>query len=345
MVLSGLFNIQLVKEFMSIFPVQITSNPSSQSVVSGQTATFSVIAEGAGTLYYMWSTSNERILNESALAYSNSILSPIEFFQIGSGFIEPAGIIPGATNPTYTTPVLQASDTGSQFTCYVIQLVAIPQSVGGPNVTNTPQAKVVQTFSFATSSAAIVTVIPTEPILTILFSDNFQRANEDPLSSPNWEQNNESLGVGQLQVLNDVCAADSSLEGTQYCTAFVPLANQYASVTLGQLGGAVNLQLRTPNISGFDGYSLTALQGSLILGSVSSGVPTLLSQINVVFSVGDIIALAVVGSTLYGIYNGTVVIRVVDTTFTAVGNIGLLIEAAATPSDTTVTLFTAGTAS
>ena len=157
-VLSGLSSIQLVKEFMSIFPVQITSNPSSQKVAPGQTATFSVTAEGAGTLYYMWSTSNERILNESALAYSNSILSPTEFFQIGSGFIEPAGIISGATNPTYITPVLQDSDTGSQFTCYIVQLLTTPQSIGGPNVTNTPQETAVQQFGFATSSAAILTV-------------------------------------------------------------------------------------------------------------------------------------------------------------------------------------------
>ena len=143
---------------MSVFPVQIISNPSSQSVASGQTVTFSVTAEGGGTLFYMWSTNNERILGESNLQFDQSILSPIEFFQIGSGFIEPAGIISGATNPTYTTPSLQSSDTGSQFTCYVIQLLTTPQSIGGANITNVPQETTVQQFGFATSSPAILTV-------------------------------------------------------------------------------------------------------------------------------------------------------------------------------------------
>lgn len=143
---------------MSGFPVEITQNPISQTVNSGQTATFSITAQGGGTLYYMWSTNNERILGETDPQFDQSILSPIQFFQLGSGYVEPAGIILGATSLSYTTPVLQDSDTGSQFTCYVIQLVTTPQSIGGPNITGFPQETQVQQFSFAVSTPAIITV-------------------------------------------------------------------------------------------------------------------------------------------------------------------------------------------
>ena len=61
----------------------ITTQPTSQTVAAGQTATFSVVATGAGTLSYLWSK------NGAAIA--------------------------GATAASYTTPATTAADTGAQF--------------------------------------------------------------------------------------------------------------------------------------------------------------------------------------------------------------------------------------
>jgi beta-galactosidase len=61
----------------------ITTQPASQTVAVGQTATFSVVASGPGTLTYQWSKNGAAIT--------------------------------GATAATYTTPATTAADSGAQF--------------------------------------------------------------------------------------------------------------------------------------------------------------------------------------------------------------------------------------
>src|SRR5213078_1181518 len=65
----------------------ITSQPVSQTVTAGQTATFSVTASGTGPLSYQW--------------------------QRGGGAIS------GATGASYTTPPTTTADSGAQFTVVV----------------------------------------------------------------------------------------------------------------------------------------------------------------------------------------------------------------------------------
>jgi len=68
-------------------PPSITSQPTSQTVVVGQTATFTVTATGSGPLRYQW--------NKGTIA------------------------IAGATSASYTTAATTASDNGSQFNVVV----------------------------------------------------------------------------------------------------------------------------------------------------------------------------------------------------------------------------------
>lgn len=65
----------------------ITTQPTSQTITAGQTATFSVVASGQGHLTYQW--------------WKNGVS------------------INGATSSSYNTPAATASDTGSQFTVVV----------------------------------------------------------------------------------------------------------------------------------------------------------------------------------------------------------------------------------
>jgi outer membrane protein assembly factor BamB len=62
----------------------ISTQPTSQSVMLGQPATFAVVATGTGTLNYQWQKNG-------------------------------TAIVSGATSSTYTTPPTVASDTGAQF--------------------------------------------------------------------------------------------------------------------------------------------------------------------------------------------------------------------------------------
>ena len=65
----------------------ITTQPASQTVTAGQSATFDVVARGSGTLTYQWKKNGT-----------------------------PIG---GATSSTYTTPAATASDNGAQFNVLV----------------------------------------------------------------------------------------------------------------------------------------------------------------------------------------------------------------------------------
>jgi len=173
---------------MSIVPVvSVSSQPLDQSVSVGGTATFNVISTMSddGVVYYQWATNNPRIagLITPNIPGLNGISSgstvgagafqvgaqyesayPISFFLVRSGYAQPGGLIFGATSSSFTTPVLLAGDNGSRFSCYVIQIRTIAQSVGNlPNFqfgspNPAPFTKPMQLFSVVTSRAAILTV-------------------------------------------------------------------------------------------------------------------------------------------------------------------------------------------
>src|SRR5882762_5436478 len=68
-------------------PPSITTQPASQTVTAGQTATFSVAATGTAPLTYQWKKNS--------------------------------AVISGANSSSYTTPVTMSSDSGAQFTAVV----------------------------------------------------------------------------------------------------------------------------------------------------------------------------------------------------------------------------------
>jgi hypothetical protein len=84
----------------SAFAPQITTEPTSQTVTAGQTATFSVVATGTAPLTYQWQK------NGTAIS--------------------------GATGASYTTPATTTGDSGSTFVVVV--------SNGAGSVTSTPAA-------------------------------------------------------------------------------------------------------------------------------------------------------------------------------------------------------------
>ena len=112
-------------------PASITTQPTNQTIYVGQTATFSVVAAGTGTLAYQWKKSGPQIK--------------------------------GATLSSYTTPVVTLADSGSSFTVTVTNsfgsvtssaailtvLPAIP-----PVITTQPLSQTIIALQTATFSAA-----------------------------------------------------------------------------------------------------------------------------------------------------------------------------------------------
>ena len=110
-------------------PPVISSQPASQTVSVGQTATFSVTASGSGTLTYQWKK------NGSAIS--------------------------GATAASYTTPAAATSDNGASFTVTVtgnsgnVTSNAATLTVNGPPaITGQPANKTVTVGQTATFSVA-----------------------------------------------------------------------------------------------------------------------------------------------------------------------------------------------
>jgi hypothetical protein len=104
------------------FPVVLITSPSNQQASVGQMATFTVVVDGGGVVTYQWQTTNHRIALLSGFV-------PLPGAE-GDGF----WTIVGATSSSFTTPILQSSDTGTQFQCLVKNSNTVLQSIG--NLTN-----------------------------------------------------------------------------------------------------------------------------------------------------------------------------------------------------------------
>jgi hypothetical protein len=107
----------------------ITTQPSNQTVTAGQTATFSVVASGSGTLSYQWRKNGSNIS--------------------------------GATSASYTTPATVAGDNGALFSCVVTNASGSVTSNNAlltvnyaPTITTQPSNQAVNEGQTATFSIA-----------------------------------------------------------------------------------------------------------------------------------------------------------------------------------------------
>jgi len=120
-------------------PPSISTRPASKTVTAGQTATFSVVATGTGTLSYQWKK------NGSAIG--------------------------GASLPSYTTPATAVSDSGEQFTVTVTDMVSsvtsstavltVSAAPVAPSITAQPSGQTVnagQSATFSVSAAGTATL-------------------------------------------------------------------------------------------------------------------------------------------------------------------------------------------
>src|SRR5256886_2251771 len=117
----------------------ITTQPASQTVTLGQTATFTVVATGTAPLSYQW--------RKSGTAIS------------------------GATAPTYTTPATTSADSGSQFTVVVSNTagsvtsnaatLTVNASATAPSITTQPAS---QTLTVGQTATFTVVATGTAPL-------------------------------------------------------------------------------------------------------------------------------------------------------------------------------------
>lgn len=186
------------------------------------------------------------------------------------------------------------------------------------------------------------------PVLAPIGSDSFNRTNENPLNSTNWAAIN---GLSALQILSDLCCGTAA--GSESGDLFKTSApnDQYVQATLAAAnnGGFFFLHCRFTGGASFFGYELQLQPGSggsghVVINSVN-GTPTQLASLSFpTVSQSDVWVLAVVGTTLYAVQNGTQALSVTDSTYSS-GSTGLMIEPNNPLGTTGFTNFVMGSAS
>lgn len=163
--------------------------------------------------------------------------------------------------------------------------------------------------------------------------DNFNRANEDPLSdSIKWTQIPGVTSAGLLKVVSNQVAKSTPTDASDHGMYWNPLSaltNCAVQITLPVVpasGGRIRLWLRVNPSTGACYFAQLLLSGtSGIFRNAGSGSSTSIASANIGgLTAGDVLKFSAVGTTLTVTKNGAVVISGTDATFTngAVG-IGL----------------------
>ncbi|QRN55656.1 discoidin domain-containing protein [Dyella caseinilytica] len=191
--------------------VAITTQPASQSVVDGQSATLTVAATGSPTLTYQW-------------------------YQIGSGAIS------GATSATYTTPVFTAAGSTSFYVVVANELGSVQSSTAVVTVdAATP-------VSIATQPAS--TIVPiNEPVqFTAVVAGSAPYTYQWQFTPPGGTATILTSGTQQSNTLTYTIPAVSAANVGAYTVtvnnaAGAPATSNTAQITLAPPG--VNLALDT----------------------------------------------------------------------------------------------------
>jgi hypothetical protein len=181
-----------------ISPVSITTQPTAQSVIAGNTATFSVVATGSAPLTYQWSKDGVAISGATAASYalaattaanagSYTVLITNSVGSVTSApatlTVNPAGVAPSIT----TQPTSQSVTAGNSVTFTIVTTGTAPLtyqwSKNGMAISGATSATlsfsaaaasdagsytVVVTNAFGTTtSAAAVLTVTTPPTITI----------------------------------------------------------------------------------------------------------------------------------------------------------------------------------
>jgi hypothetical protein len=285
-----------------------------------------------------------------------SVLS-IQLLSFNLGYSISGSTAPGTTiSYTGTSSGSVTADGNGNFSINGLAngSYTLTPSIGG-HITFVPASSAV-TVSGASVTGIIFGAVPSQVgniILTKISSDNFTRANENPLSQGgNWAT---VVAFAHLQVLSDVCEATSGTENFNYETYNVGCpANQYVTLILGAFtNGPVNsgeldavLRADATADNGYY-YDITANDdGTTGIFSISALISDTFVD-DTIFGTfpcgpGTSLTVAIIGSTIYCILNGQLIGQITDTQL-ANGAPQLQI-APVNLGDMTVTYFEAGSA-
>jgi hypothetical protein len=181
-------------------------------------------------------------------------------------------------------------------------------------------------------------------VFTPLFTDNFQRPNEEPLNPANWSV----PGAADLAVVSHLCVGQVSTGGgvETYKGSVIP-PDQYTAATLNQFGLTSELDVFIrANAATTTGYRATLLAngdgtGSVQLDDAATQLPLAGPVLIGTISLGDVLETWAVGTSIFVSYNGAQVLSTTNVLY-ASGRPALRMLFTAVQTDTSVSLFVTG---
>src|SRR5208283_2074090 len=184
-----------------------------------------------------------------------------------------------------------------------------------------------------------------------LISDNFQRANENPLNPAAWSKliPYPPEYVAPLQIINQQCVStvvSDTVVGVEQYSGIQWPNNQWAEIQIGALADVVNVWMRTDVIDQTTGYSLeiNGISGYYhfdLLDCVTSTLIWSHDFLGLIPTTGDRVRLAFFGTTWTVYLNGTI-LQTGTNTSTASGTVLLMIIPNTSVTDTSVMEFLGG---
>jgi Abnormal spindle-like microcephaly-assoc'd, ASPM-SPD-2-Hydin/Immunoglobulin domain/Immunoglobulin I-set domain len=221
----------------------ITTQPPSQTIVAGQTATFSVTASGTAPLSYQWRK------NGAAIG--------------------------GATSSSYTTPVESTSDNGAQFTVVVSNSVG---SVTSNTATLTVNAATPGALTASTTSLAFGNVIvSSNSILGVNFTNSGSvniTVSSVTISGAGFTvsgiSNGQIITPGQMVTLNATFAPAATGSVTGNATVVSNASNSPIAISLSGSGvlahsATLNWTASTSTVIGYNVYRGAVSGGPYVL--------------------------------------------------------------------------------
>ncbi len=278
-----------------ISPVSITTQPTAQSVIAGNTATFSVVATGSAPLTYQWSKDGVAISGATAASYalaattaanagSYTVLITNSVGSVTSAAatltVNPAGVAPSIT----TQPLGQSLGLGTSATLNVVATgtspLAYQWSKNGTAITGATSASL--TFSsLSASDVGSYTVVVSNALGSVTSAAAVLTINSPPtiITQPV----NQTVVAGSTVTLSVTATATGNI--TYRWTKGVVSSGRGGSTIFTTITGADASTLIIPNATAADAgvYFVTVSNAS---ASISSGMvavtvntpPTISSQ-------------------------------------------------------------------
>src|SRR5271154_6429571 len=254
----------------------ITAQPLGETVTTGQTATFNVVATGTAPLSYQWKKNNTAIAGATAVSYTTPATTSADngsqfavevgeaagskrgkmaTFRVAATGTAPLSYqwmknntaIAGATAASYTTPATTSAANGSQFAVVV---------------TNTAGSMTSSTATLTVSAAAVAPSITAQPVsqtVTVGQTATFSvvATGTAPLSYQ-WMKNSTAI-AGATAASYTTPATTSAANGSQFA---VVVTNTAGSMTSSTATLTVNSSATLPGVP--TGLTATAVSSSEI---------------------------------------------------------------------------------